>query len=54
MFSMPIMYNKADVQNIYFTGKYNRSASLESILKEIATLHNLTIIKKDNSFIVQK
>lgn len=54
MFGVQIVYNKADIQNIYFTGKYNTSDSLENILKEIATLHNLTITKKDNSFIVSK
>ncbi|MEV4881635.1 FecR domain-containing protein [Chitinophaga ginsengisegetis] len=54
MFNVPIVYKKKDIQNIYFTAKYNRTDSLESILKEIAILHNLTITKKDSAFIISK
>jgi hypothetical protein len=54
MFNVEIVYNKTDIQNIFFTGKYNRSDSLENILKEIAILHNLTITKKNNAFIINR
>ncbi|WP_188133946.1 FecR domain-containing protein [Chitinophaga sp. CF418] len=54
IFNVPIVYDKKDIQNIYFTAKYNRTDSLENILKEIAILHNLSVTKKDNAFIISK
>lgn len=54
LFNVQIVYKKKDIQNIYFTAKYNRTDSLENILKEIAILHNLTITKKDSVFIISK
>ncbi|MBD0366648.1 MAG: FecR family protein [Flavisolibacter sp.] len=54
LYSVEIVYDKRDVQNIYFTGKYNRSDSLEMILKRIGILNNLTITRKDNAFIISK
>lgn len=54
MFNVPIAYETKDVRNIYFTAKYNRTDSLKNILKEIATLHNLTVTAKDNAFIISK
>ena len=54
IFSVKIVYEKKDIQNIYFTAKYNRTDSLENILKEIAILHKLTITKKDSAFIISK
>jgi hypothetical protein len=52
--NVKIIYDKKYVQNIYFTGKYNRSDSLEPILRRIGTLNNLTITKKDNAFIISR
>jgi transmembrane sensor len=54
IYKVKIAYEKKDIENIYFTGKYNQSDSLESILKDIAILHSLTITKKDNEVIVSK
>lgn len=54
LYNIKIVYNKKDVQNIYFTRKYKQSESLENILKEIATLHQLAITKKDSSFHISK
>jgi len=54
MYNVQIVYNKKDVENIYFTGKYNQSDSLGNILRDIAILHNLTITRKENGFIVSK
>ena len=52
--NVKIVYNKKDIQNIDFTGKYNRSDSLETILKRIGILNNLTISKKDSAYIISK
>jgi transmembrane sensor len=54
LYNVEIVYNKKDIHNIYWTGKYNRSDSLETILKRIGTVHNLTITKKDTAFIITR
>jgi transmembrane sensor len=54
MYNVQIIYDQNDVENIYFTGKYSRSDSLQSILDQIGVLHNLKIIKKDSAFIISK
>lgn len=53
-YNMKIVYNKNDVEKIYFTGKYNKTESLETILKRIGTLNNFTITKTDSAFILTK
>lgn len=54
LYNVKIVYNKKELRKIYFTGKYNRSDSLEPILQRIATLNNLTIIKKGDAFILSR
>jgi ferric-dicitrate binding protein FerR (iron transport regulator) len=54
MYNVQIVYRKKDVEHIYFTGKYNQSDSIESILNDIAILHKLTITREGNEFIVSK
>jgi len=54
LYEVRIIYDKKDVENIYFTGKYNRSVSVELILNQIGTLNNLTVTRKDNTFIISK
>jgi transmembrane sensor len=54
LYNVKIIYRKEDVQNIYFTGKYNKSESLEIILKRIGTLNELTVTKSDSAFVISK
>jgi len=54
LYQVKIIYSKRDVQNIYFTRKYNRTDSLEAILREIGTIHHLTITKSDNAYRISK
>ncbi len=54
MYSVKIVFEKKDVKNLYFIGRYNSSTSIETILKRIATLNNLTISKHEDAFIVSK
>jgi ferric-dicitrate binding protein FerR (iron transport regulator) len=54
LYNVEIVYDKKDIENIYFTGKYNKSESLTNILKRIATLNNLTITKKDSAYIISR
>lgn len=54
IYKVKIVYDKKDVQNIYFIGKYNSSDSVETILKRIGKLNHLTIAKNDSGFIINK
>ena len=54
LYNVQIVYDRKDIENIYFTGKYNKSESLTNILKRIATLNNLTITKKDSAYIISR
>jgi ferric-dicitrate binding protein FerR (iron transport regulator) len=54
MYGVEIIYLKRDVQNMYFIGKFNKSDSVENVLKQIGTLNNLKVIKKKNQFIITK
>jgi ferric-dicitrate binding protein FerR (iron transport regulator) len=54
LYNVTIIYDKKDIQNLYFIGKYSNADSLETILKRIATLNNLTVTKKDNAYIIGK
>lgn len=54
LYNVKIIYKKKDVQDIYWTGQYNKSDSLEIILNRIGTLNNLTITRKDSAFLISK
>lgn len=54
LYNVKIIYDKKDVQNIYWTGQYNKEDSLETILKRIGIVHNLTVTKKDTAFIISR
>ncbi|MEJ7767522.1 MAG: DUF4974 domain-containing protein, partial [Chitinophagaceae bacterium] len=54
MFHVTIMYTRKDVANIYLVGTFNISDSLEVTLREISTLNNLKVTKKNNKFIISK
>ena len=54
IYKVKIVYDKKDVQNIYFIGKYNSTDSVETILKRISTLNHLTITRNDTAYIISK
>ncbi|CAN5666175.1 hypothetical protein BH11BAC5_BH11BAC5_24530 [soil metagenome] len=54
LYKVKIVYQKKDIDHIYFTGKYSQSGPLENILNDIATIHHLTIAKKDNMFLISR
>lgn len=54
IYKVEIVYNKKDVQNSYFIGKYNSTDSVENILKRIGILNRLTITKNGNAFIITR
>lgn len=54
IYKVKIIYNKADVQDIYFTARYERTESLIAILQRIAKLNNLKITDNDSVMIIKK
>ncbi|MDB5247467.1 MAG: FecR family protein [Segetibacter sp.] len=54
MYDVEIIYSKKDISNMYFIGKFVRGDSLERILKQVATLNNLNVIKKNNKYIITR
>jgi transmembrane sensor len=54
MYQVKIRYSKRDVQSMYFIGRFKTSDSVETILKQIAVLNNLTVTKADSTFTISK
>jgi len=53
-YGVEINYYPADVSNRYFTGKFSRTDSLETILKDISLLNDLSLKKTDGAYIFRK
>ncbi len=54
MYQVEIIYAKKDLRNIYFIGKFNKTDSVETILKQIGAVNNLKITREDRKFIISK
>lgn len=54
MYDVTIQYSKRDVRNMYFIGKFDRSDSLDHILKQIVSINNLQLTKTKDGFIIAK
>ncbi|WP_207515867.1 FecR family protein [Longitalea luteola] len=54
LYGVQIVYAEKDVEKIYFIGKFSKSDSVGHILKQIATLNNLTINKQNNTYIISR
>lgn len=54
LYNVEIVYDKKDVQNIYFTSKYDKRIPLETILRQICTPNHLTVTKKDSAFYISR
>lgn len=54
MYDAEIIYSKKDVQKMYFIGDFDKSDSLELILRKIAIPNNLTVTRQDNKYIIKK
>ena len=54
MYDRKIAYTKNDVKNMYFIGTYDKSDSLDKILRQIALLNNLTVTKQNDTFKIEK
>lgn len=54
MFGVDLIYSKKDFSNIYFIGTFNITDSLDTILKQIAGVNILKVIKKNSKIIITK
>lgn len=54
MYNVQILYSKREVYNRYFIGKFQKSDSVELVLKQIAALNNLKVTNKNSKFIISK
>ena len=50
IYNVKIEYSENDIRNMYFIGKFDKSLSVDSVLKEITTLNDLELIKDNNSY----
>ena len=53
-YQVPIYYYPDEVLNRYYSGKIEKTDSLENILRDIALLNQFTIIKKKGTYFIQK
>lgn len=54
LYELKIVYNKKDLENIYLIGQYRKSESLDSILKRICKINNLSFVRKDSVITISK
>lgn len=54
MYKVDIIYEKADLQKMYFIGKFDKSESIENILAQISRLNNLSVSNVNGKFQVKK
>lgn len=54
MYHKKIIYSKADLENITFIGKLDKTDLLDDVLKSIALLNHLKIEKNTNGYIIRK
>lgn len=54
MYDVKIEYKAKDVERLYFIGTFNKSDSVENVLKQITQLNNLKMTRKDNKYIISK
>jgi transmembrane sensor len=54
MYGVEIRFSATDLEKMYFIGKFSKTDSVGNILKQIATLNNLTVTKTDNKYIIRR
>lgn len=52
IYNVKIVYNREDVQQKYFVGRFNKSDSLDVILKYITIANKLKMDKKENTYYI--
>jgi transmembrane sensor len=54
MYDAKILYSKKDVKDMYFIGTYDKSDSLDKILKQIALLNDLKVTQQNGTYKIEK
>jgi ferric-dicitrate binding protein FerR (iron transport regulator) len=54
MFNADIEYKKADLEKMYFIGKFSKADSLEDILNRMTILYHLKLTKENNKYLISK
>lgn len=54
MYGVTITYSKTDLNKLYFIGSFEKTDSVDFILKQIAAINNLEIIKENGMYSVSK
>jgi ferric-dicitrate binding protein FerR (iron transport regulator) len=54
IYNVKIGYNAADMENVYFIGRFDKTDSIETILNDIALLKKLKILHRGSSYIITK
>jgi ferric-dicitrate binding protein FerR (iron transport regulator) len=54
MYGVDIVFPEKEVAKMYFIGKFSKKDSVNTILKQIAALNNLTITKQNNKYIINR
>ena len=54
MYGVEIVYEEADIQKMYFIGKFSKNDSVSTILNQIASLNNLTVTRTNSTYIIRK
>ncbi|WP_205512431.1 FecR domain-containing protein [Longitalea arenae] len=52
IYGVKILYAEKDLEKLYFIGKFSKTDSLDTILKQIAALNNLTVTKQNNTYTI--
>lgn len=54
MYNVEIVYSKKDVGKMYFIGEFDKTDSVENILKQIAAPNSLKLTRENNRYIISK
>lgn len=54
MYNVKIIYSKKDIKKMYFIGTFDKSDSIEFILRQIASINNLEVTKNSNTYRIKK
>jgi transmembrane sensor len=54
MYGVEIVYAEADIQKMYFIGKFSKNDSVNVILSQIAALNNLTVTRLNNRYTISR
>jgi transmembrane sensor len=53
MYGVKIEYSSADIERMYFIGKFSKNDSVNTILNQIASLNNLTVSINNNTYVIK-